>query len=200
LTKYKPLFCGNTEALRMAISPMRPGRKPERNGRRNIQNDRTMTIEQVIARIERARSIYENAIDSDIVKGRVAMCNDIVNTLRLETEFHPKQEQQELPEGLEEAAFTYENDLWESGFKDSGYSPQEVNAAFIAGAEYQRKQDQSLIELAEDHAMLAGMNKMKEEMMEKIKSRISEILGDAQPNPVLRIELQGIIDKIKNCI
>lgn len=63
-----------------------------------------MTIEQVIARIERARSIYENAIDSDIVKGRVAMCNDIVNTLRLETEFHPNKNSKKLPEGLEEAA------------------------------------------------------------------------------------------------
>lgn len=44
----------------------------------------------------------------------------------------------ELPEDLEEAAFTYENDLWESGFKDCGYSPQEVNDAFKAGAEWQK--------------------------------------------------------------
>lgn len=124
-----------------------------------------------------------------------------------------------LPEGLDEAAFAYENAQWEAGIKDCGYAPQDVAAAFksgwmardaqipklpddvdeaaynfalhydngtcdgiaqdcfIAGAEYQRKQDQQLIELAEDHAMLAGMNKMKEEMMEKafrceiIKSR-----------------------------
>ena len=33
-------------------------------------------------------------------------------------------------------------------------------------AEWQKKKDQETIELAEDHAMLAGMNKMKEEMME----------------------------------
>lgn len=33
-------------------------------------------------------------------------------------------------------------------------------------AEWQQKKDQETIELAEDHAMLAGMNKMKEEMME----------------------------------
>ena len=32
-------------------------------------------------------------------------------------------------------------------------------------AEWQKKKDQETIELAEDHAMLAGMNKMKEEMM-----------------------------------
>ena len=32
-------------------------------------------------------------------------------------------------------------------------------------AEWQKKQDQKTIELAEDHAMLAGMNKMEEQMM-----------------------------------
>lgn len=30
-----------------------------------------------------------------------------------------------------------------------------------------------------------------------IESRIAEILGDAQPAPILRIELQELIDKIK---
>lgn len=70
----------------------------------------------------------------------------------------------------EEKAFDYQREL---GMIDS-VSDDHVIArrmgfydGFIAGAEYQRKQDQSLIELAEDHAILAGMNKMKEEMMEK---------------------------------
>lgn len=35
------------------------------------------------------------------------------------------------------------------------------------GAKWQKEQDQSTIELAEDHAMLAGMEKMKEQMMAK---------------------------------
>lgn len=35
------------------------------------------------------------------------------------------------------------------------------------GAEWQKVQDQKTIELAEDHAMLAGMNKMEQQMMEK---------------------------------
>lgn len=35
------------------------------------------------------------------------------------------------------------------------------------GAKWQEQQDQSTIELAEDHAMLAGMEKMKEEMMKE---------------------------------
>jgi hypothetical protein len=38
---------------------------------------------------------------------------------------------------------------------------------FKAGAKWQKQQDQSTIELAEDHAMLAGMEKMKEELMAK---------------------------------
>ena len=36
------------------------------------------------------------------------------------------------------------------------------------GAQWQKQQDQSTIELAEDHAMLAGMEKMKEEMIDKV--------------------------------
>ena len=40
------------------------------------------------------------------------------------------------PSNLDEAAFSYENDLWESGFKECGYSPQEVSDAFKAGARY----------------------------------------------------------------
>lgn len=36
------------------------------------------------------------------------------------------------------------------------------------GAQWQKEQDQSTIELAEDHAMLAGMEKMKEEMIDKV--------------------------------
>lgn len=36
---------------------------------------------------------------------------------------------------------------------------------FKAGAKWQKEQDQSIIELAEDHAMLAGMEKMKEQIM-----------------------------------
>lgn len=37
--------------------------------------------------------------------------------------------------------------------------------SFKDGAKWQEKKDQSTIELAEDHAMLAGMEKMKEQMM-----------------------------------
>lgn len=90
-----------------------------------------------------------------------------------------KQEEDKLPEGVEEVAMSYYlADIQHPGHYDESGKPypKAINDAFIAGAEYQRKQDQQLIELAEDHAMLAGMNKMKEEMMEKAVA--VEVVGD----------------------
>lgn len=57
---------------------------------------------------------------------------------------------------------------------DIDFYAEETGKAFKAGAEFATQRIISLIE-----------------------SRISEILGDAQPAPVLRIELQERIDKIK---
>lgn len=80
--------------------------------------------------------------------------------------------QAELPDGLDEAASKYI-----STYYANHHQEPDMTSLFIVGAEWQKKQDQQLIELAEDHAMLAGMNKMKEEMMENafrceiIKSR-----------------------------
>ena len=51
---------------------------------------------------------------------------------------------------------------------------------FKAGAEWQKEQDQSTIELAEDHAMLAGMEKMKEQMMKEAISATIE--SDLDPH------------------
>ena len=42
-----------------------------------------------------------------------------------------------------------------------------------------------------------GYEQAEKDIIFLIESRISEILGDAQPSSVLRMELQGIIDKIK---
>jgi len=55
---------------------------------------------------------------------------------------------------------------------------QEVEDAVKAGAKWQKEQDQSTIELAEDHAMLAGMEKMREQMMkDAIKCEVTWIDG-----------------------
>lgn len=79
--------------------------------------------------------------------------------------------QQEQPvEGLEEAAFTYENDLWESGFKDCGYSPQEVNDAFKAGAEWQKEQDQPITGNSLEQEWLRYVDKKKKECRGELPS------------------------------
>ena len=54
-------------------------------------------------------------------------------------------------------------------------SPEDIKAAPFCSiedcahhfAQWQKEQDQSIIELAEDHAMFAGMEKMREQMMAK---------------------------------
>ena len=66
---------------------------------------------------------------------------------------------------------------------------------FLAGAEYQRRQDQSLIELAEDHAMLAGMNKMKERMM-KDAMECNVIWYDGRLLDFTQEQLDAALDKI----
>lgn len=65
--------------------------------------------------------------------------------------------QPSLPSNLDEAAFKYENELWESGYKNCGYSPQEVNDAFKAGANWRDSQipklPSNIDEVAEEYAI-----------------------------------------------
>ena len=63
--------------------------------------------------------------------------------------------------------------------KDDCVSEHEIKI-FKAAIELQRKKDQETIELAEDHAMLAGMNKMKEEMMKNaVECVVEDWCGDS---------------------
>jgi hypothetical protein len=72
-------------------------------------------------------------------------------------------QEEPVSDDLEQAAKDYSNNL------DNIYGSigKQTRNAFKAGAEWQKEQDKETIELAEDHAMLAGMEKMKEEMMAK---------------------------------
>ena len=54
-----------------------------------------------------------------------------------------------------------------------------------------------MLKTAEDHAYFAGSESMREKVISLIESRITEIMGDAQPAPVLRIELRELIKQIK---
>ena len=43
-----------------------------------------------------------------------------------------------------------------------------------------------------------GYEQAEENILSLIKSRISEIIGDAQPKPILRAELEELIKRIKD--
>lgn len=47
------------------------------------------------------------------------------------------------------------------------FCPTDYKQGVIDGAKWQKEQMQSTIELAEDHAMLAGMNKMEQEILKQ---------------------------------
>lgn len=82
----------------------------------------------------------------------------------------PVDSRQEDPvsEDLNEAAkqYLYSNILYDDVYVGNP-TDKDCIEMFKAGAKWQEKQDQSTIELAEDHAMLAGMEKMKEQMIAK---------------------------------
>lgn len=44
---------------------------------------------------------------------------------------------------------------------------------------------------------IKGYEKAEKDIIEMIWWRISEIIGDAQPNPILRMELEELIKRIK---
>ena len=102
-------------------------------------------------------------------------------------------------EDLEEEIDRFED--WLNNFNQSDY-PTSYTVRDIARhfAEWQRKKDQETIELAEEHAMLDGMEKMREEMM---KDAVDGIVGGHTENPAwidLSIENKpnvNVGDKVK---
>jgi len=69
--------------------------------------------------------------------------------------------------GLEEAAEEYASLEYDCHSETDAFYAMLQKDGFIAGAKWQKKQDQETIELAEDHAMMAGMNKAKAEFDQK---------------------------------
>ena len=66
---------------------------------------------------------------------------------------------QKKQEGISES-----KDLDVAAREYSGKESHPLNGAFKAGATWQKQLDQETIELAEDHAMLAGMEKMRKQL------------------------------------
>lgn len=63
------------------------------------------------------------------------------------------------------------HDAWQELIKNNPDIRNTPGVCFARGADWQKEQDKETIELAEDHAMLAGMNKMSEMIKNKIEER-----------------------------
>jgi len=108
----------------------------------------------------------ENYTDED----RITLCEGCEEECR----FNKKEEP--VSEDLEEASKEWLRPQLDKSYANYGetkmmelthFDGYAMLDAIEFGAKWQEKEDQSTIELAEDHAMLAGMEKMKEELMAK---------------------------------
>lgn len=81
-------------------------------------------------------------------------------------------------------------------FKDCDYTfNEEVGDIARYFANWQKQQDQSTIELAEDHAMFAGMEKMKEQIIAKAID--AELYSDGMLTPIIKVNDKEKISDIK---
>ena len=106
----------------------------------------------------------------------------------------------DLPPNLNEAAAKYDEEhmmVNGCGVCHNIYDVT-VEDVFKAGAEWMAKQRPLLEDsVAFQKGVQEGRRLEWEDIKSTIQSRIDEILGDAQPNPILRMELQELIKKIE---
>lgn len=100
--------------------------------------------------------------------------------------------QESVSEELEEAANNALNNVLNAHEIVNVRSCLEM---FKYGAKWQREKDQFTIELAEDHAIFAGMEKMKEEMMEKAID--AELYSDGMLTPLIGVNDKEVVKDIK---
>lgn len=148
--------------------------------------------DQIRAEIERQRGLHSSVPFSDNYEmgysdGYQECCDNILASLDI-LSAHPASEE------LEKEIARY---LREECSADDEPSISDIARHF---AEWQKVQDQKTIELAEDHAMLAGMNKMEQQMMEGAVEHyvVGEIAGHpVGPAIVHYDESLNIGDKVK---
>ena len=83
---------------------------------------------------------------------------------------------------------------------DKDYKPSGISRAEEMALEaYPRDEDRELNFRRTNYriAYERGYKQAEKDILSFIESRISEIIGDAQPKPALRAELQELITKIK---
>ena len=81
---------------------------------------------------------------------------------------------------------------------DVSYAPQSLDAVeYIRSDSLQQEQPEVFDTAAFQKGVQEGRRLEREDVKSTIQSRIDEILGDAQPYPILRMELQELIKKIE---
>ncbi len=121
-------------------------------------------IEKIKAEIKRRYNILKNVAspqNKDYYDGKIEAyleTLDFLNSLK-----------EPVSNDLEEAAKNYEEDA-------IFYAARRISDFFKAGAQWQKQQDQSTIELAEDHAYLAGQEQIIDKACEFLRSHIDKQL------------------------
>ena len=127
-------------------------------------------VEKIREEVEKiAKSINpflpdEDGNNSEYEAGRLAMATQIL-------QYIDSLQEEPVSNDLEEAAHSYVDTTIE--WFDSEGNPC-CYPAFKAGAQWQKERDQSTIELAEDHAYLAGQEKIIEKACEWLNNFYSE--------------------------
>ena len=93
---------------------------------------------------------------------------------------------------LSQKYFPNEENIWAR----ANIEAQDCKNACIEMAKWQKQQDQATIELAEDHSMLAGMEKMKNEMMAKAID--AEVLENYD-GKVIKYDETILDEKLSDC-
>ena len=111
-------------------------------------------VEKIKAEIKRLKNELiqeaEKGYKSEFDEGRISAFEDIIIYI-------DSLEEDPVSNDLEEAA--RKAATWHSRVEGEKFFPNDYQK-FIAGAQWQKQQDQSTIELAEDHAYLAGQEKI----------------------------------------
>ena len=144
--------------------------------------------EQIRAEIERQRQFIEGLFtegDNSFYNGQDDAYNHILSFL----DTLPEQPVKGLEEEIEKIAYDLPTSdcMHDSEWTDA---VEWVKEKFRHFAEWQKARDQKTIELAEDHAMLAGMNKMEQQMMEKAVEAEVYGCGD-EMIPEISVELNA---------
>ena len=148
--------------------------------------DKSALVAEIESKKKYAQTLGDNAINGSMQQfydGMKQGCVDILS-------FIDSLEEEPVNEDLEKAAsiFARKDSEEISNPANFYYTVADKVRVFKAGAKWKEEEMQSIIELAEDHAMFAGMEKMKEQLMTKAID--AEVKIDAGNYPYIpQIEL-----------